>query len=85
MKDEVFGVQLGDDNYCVSVDVVVEGDAEIPLQLRNKKLKVNDVFSQQVPWPKKLVNLNDRLVKLNIKLVCKTTYSYLFQLHLHHI
>ena len=78
MKDEVFGVQLGDDNYCVSVDVMVEGDAEIPLQLRNKKLKVNDVFSQQVPWPKKLV-------KLNVKLVCKTPYSYLFQLHLHHI
>ena len=46
MKDEVFGVQLGDDNYCVFVDVVVEGDAEIPLQLRNEKLKVNDVFSQ---------------------------------------
>ena len=85
MKDEVFGVQQGDDNYCVSVDVVVEGDAKIPLQLRNKKLKVNDVFSQQVPCPKKLVNLNDRLVKLNVKLVCKTPYSYLFQLHLHHI
>ena len=85
MKDEVFGVQLEDDNYCVSMDVVVEGDAKIPLQLRNEKLKVNDVFSQQVPWPKKYVNLNDKLVKLNVKLVCKTAYSYLFQLHLHHI
>ena len=34
-KDEVFGVELGVENYCVSVDVVVQGDVYILLELRN--------------------------------------------------
>ena len=58
-KDEVFGAELGDDNYCVSVDIVVHGDVDIPLELRNEKLKVDDVFIQQAPSPKELVHLND--------------------------
>ena len=46
---EVFGVLLGEDNFSVSVDVVLVGDVVIPINLRDSPIAVKDVLGQHVP------------------------------------
>ncbi len=46
---EVFGVLLGEDNFSVFVDVVLVGDAVIPIHLRDCPVAVKDILGQHVP------------------------------------
>ncbi|KAL5569746.1 hypothetical protein UlMin_026321 [Ulmus minor] len=63
----VCGVKLGEDNYCVSVDMEVDGDAIIPFQIKSHPMLVKDALSQHVPWPKRLVYVNEKKVCKPIK------------------
>ena len=63
----VCGVKLGEDNYCVSVDMEVDGDAIIPFQIKSHPMLVKDALSQHVPWPKRLVYVNEKKVYITLK------------------
>lgn len=52
---EVFGIKLGDDYFCVSVDIAVDEDATVPVAIRGKNLTIKEVLGQHVPWPKQWV------------------------------
>ena len=56
----VCGVKLGEDNYYVTVDMEVDGDAIIPFQIKSHPMLVKDALSQHVPWPKRLVYVNEK-------------------------
>ena len=79
---EVFGVLLGEDNFSVSIDVVLVGDAVIPIHLRDSPVVVKDVLGQHVPWPKQFVLVQERKVTF-VNFLC---YFLLFccLLCLHH-
>ena len=47
---EVIGVLLGEDNFSVSIDMVLVGDVVIPIHLRDSPVVVKDVLGQHVPW-----------------------------------
>ena len=63
----VCGVKLGEDNYYVTVDMEVDGDAIIPFQIKSHPMLVKDVLSQHVPWPKRLVYVNEKKVYITLK------------------
>ena len=52
---EVFGIKLGDDYFCISIDVTVDEDAIVSVSIRGKNWTVKEVFGQYVPWPKQWV------------------------------
>ena len=58
-------IMLWEDNWAVSFDVVLEGDSVLPIQFGEEKIQMKDVLGQHVPWPKNLVMLNEKKVKLN--------------------
>lgn len=66
---EVFGVLLGDDNFSVSVDVVLVGHVVLPIQYRDSPIAVKDVLGQHVPWPKVFVLVDERKVTI-INFIC---------------
>ena len=49
---EMFGVPLGEDNFSVSVNMVLVGDAVIPIHFRDSLIAIKDVQGQHVPWLK---------------------------------
>ena len=59
---EVFGVLLGEDSFSVSIDMLLVGDAVIPIHLRDSPIVMKDVRGQHVPWPKQFVLVQERKV-----------------------
>lgn len=49
------GVPLGENNVCVSVIRAIEGDALVPIPVRDEILTVDDAVGSCVAWPKDLV------------------------------
>ena len=55
-------VPLGEGNFKVSIDVVLDEEAELPIPIRSGPTIVNDVIGTIVAWPKELVILPTKKV-----------------------
>ena len=83
---------LGEDNFSISVDVILVGDAVIPIHLRDSLVAVKDVLGQHVPWPKQFVLVQERNVTvvnflcyfLLFVVFCACTISLIFLLSNNH-
>lgn len=75
---EVHGVPLGDANLRVAIDIAIDGQALLPIPVREELKTVDDAVGSHVAWPKDLViEYND---KVNIVRTF-ITYVSLFFFH----
>ena len=62
-NDMVHNVRLGEDNVRVSIDVVYQPDANLPVLVVNADMiTVGHALNSQVAWPKKDVRLEVEVI-----------------------